>query len=224
MCAIDSSGGCDKNEELENYAYDTLKRLGGKNDLEAMVRIVNKAANLYGTYDEMLPALSNIFLGVYESNPLTILHASNADECAAIGRESCAINKAEGTYFQDTGFHEDFQDGDNQIFHFWAYLTTAASTDTSGLPANYLWGMNVAAVANVYHEIIWPEDPTGASWEDYGLSIVGIYIGMLVSMGAVPPEQLGNTIKNYVGTNSPGYPLTGMLTTVVPLPGNRTNP
>jgi RHS repeat-associated protein len=226
-CSVDSNGGCDKKEELWNYAYSTLERLGGKNDLLAVVRIVNKAARLYGTYEKMMPELSEIFIGVHESNPLTILHAAGAENgCNGVGREprDCQHNSG-STTFWDTGFNKDFRDGHNQVFHFWAYLATAASTDTSGLPANYLWGSYVAVQGNAFHEIYWPwTDPAGSSWQDYGLGVAGIGIGTLVSMGAVPPTQLGNTIQNYVGINSPGYPFVSALTTVVPLPGNWMKP
>jgi hypothetical protein len=79
----------------------------------------------------------------------------------------------------------------------------------------------MAVKANDFHEIIYPwTDPAGATWQDYGLSYSGIHTGMQISMGAIRPNQLGDVIRNSVGTNSGGFPMLGLLTTLIPLPGN----
>ncbi|MEK6754348.1 MAG: RHS repeat-associated core domain-containing protein, partial [Chloroflexota bacterium] len=203
-------------QQLHDYANSTLEELGGVDDLEAVVRIVDKAAQLYKNYDNMIPALSGIFLGIEESNSLTIWHAFLADRCAALGRADCEANTVS---FGDAGFNHDFQDGQSQPFHFWAYLATSANTEGTG-PASYMPGAIISAGANVVHEIIMP-DGAGATWQDYALAQAGINIGTLVNVGAVTPDQLGNTIKDYVGTNGPGAYFVPLLIQIMPLEGNR---
>jgi hypothetical protein len=216
---------------LWNYAADTLNKLGGKDDVEAMARIVDKSAQLYGTYEKMMPALSEIFLGIEESNSLTIYHAWGVDKCAALGRGDCSANEESGVFFGDTGFHEDYQDGFSQPFHFWAYLATAANTEGNG-PASYIPGRVVSNVGNIFHEIVAPPvfrlvsgDPSkvdiGATWEDYALTRVGMNIGTLINIGAVRPSQLGNTIRNYVGANAPGAFYVPLFNQIAPLDGTR---
>jgi hypothetical protein len=220
-CEMTSSGNCMNSRKLKlwQYAADTLNALHTKDDLEAVALIVEKAARLYGTYDAMMPVLSGIFLGVEETNSATIYNAATkADECAALGRPDCAAS-AELATFGDGGFHEDFQDGLSQPFHFWAYVATAANTEGVG-PASYLPGMTVNVAANIYHEIIHP-DGAGATWQDFALAIAGSNIGTSVNMGTVLPSQLGNMIRNYVGASGPGAPWISPLIFFFPLPGNR---
>jgi hypothetical protein len=219
VCSVDDNGGCDKKEELWNYAYDTLKRFSGKNDLEAMVRIVNKASRLYRTFDKIMPELSEIFLGVHESNPLTILHAAGADSCAGLGREpkDCSLN-TDADSFWNEGFHRDFQDGHNQVFHFWAYVATTASTDmpVGGYALGYIAGQG----GNYVHENLAVGDPTGATWQDYALAQAGMNTGVMISFGAVSPNELGNYIRDTVGINSAGAPYVTPLVFFLPLLGN----
>ena len=203
-------------KQLTDFANSTLEELGGVDDLEAVVRIVDKAAQLYKNYDNMIPALSGIFLGIEESNSLTIWNAFRADPCAALGRADCSVNSA---WFLDKGFHEDFQDRQSQPFHFWAYLATSANTEGAG-PASYLPGYAVSGAANIVHEIIFP-DGAGATWQDYALTRAAMNIGTLVNIGAVPPDQLGNTIKDFVGVDGPGAPYVAPLRIIAPLVGNR---
>jgi hypothetical protein len=187
-----------------------------------MVRIVDKAASLYSTYDEMVPALSGIFLGLEESNSRTIYNAAfnNPDPCAAVGRPECTTNTV---IFGDKKFHSDFSDGASQPFHFWAYLATAANTEGKG-PASYIPGRGMSNLGNNAHEIWIPlfGYDKGATWQDYALSRAGMDIGTLVNIGAVPPNQLGNTIKNYVGTSGAGAFYVNPLKFIVPLDGNRS--
>ncbi len=136
----DSDGsGCEdvsqcKKNYLSSHASRIVKSLEKKNkrdrdDFEAMIDIVNLGASLFDTNDELIPALSGIFLGIEESNSLTVWNAyKHADPCAAVGRsvEDCAANKEKGS-FGDAGFQEDFQDGQSQPITFgpiWLPLQT----------------------------------------------------------------------------------------------------
>ncbi len=166
--------------------------------------------------------LSSVFLGTEESNSLTVYNAAfgDIDQCMAVGRDvkDCAANVEEGS-FLDYGFHPDFQDGASQPFHFWAFLATTANTEGVG-PASYVPGRVVGNIANTVHEIVRPEG-VGATWQDYALSRAGMNIGTLVNMGVVPPDQLGNTIRDYLGANGPGAPYVTPLRNNAPLVGNR---
>jgi hypothetical protein len=232
-CETESNGGCMDSRKLKlwNYAADTLNELGKKDDLEAVARIVDKSAQLYSTFEKMMPALSEIFLGIEESNSLTIYHAWGVDKCAALGRDDCWANEESGVFFGDKGFHRDYQDGFSQPFHFWAYLATAANTEGNG-PASYIPGRVVGNIANEVHERFAPplvrlyyRDPSrvdiGSTWEDYALSRVGMNIGTLVNIGAVGPSRLGNTIRNYVGSNAPGAFYVPLFNQIAPLDGTR---
>jgi hypothetical protein len=218
---MSGSGGCDKKEELVSFARDTVKRLGGKNDLKAMTDIIRKAERLYKTFDKMIPVLSDVFLGVEESNPATILHAKNADPCAAIGRGvgRCAQTGA----FLDQGFNRNFRDGFSQPFHFWAYLSTAANTEGAGQPGGYLAGQIMGNAGNIYHEIISPDanDPAGATWQDYALARAGMNIGGMINRGEIQPSGLAGVINNQLGTNDSRASYVIFLKVVAPLAGNR---
>lgn len=78
----------------------------------------------------------------------------------------------------------------------------------------------VNVFANIYHEIVHP-DGVGATWQDFALSIAGSNIGTLVNIGAVPPSQLGNTIRDHMGAGSPGAPWVNLLIFIDPLQGNK---
>ena len=227
MVDDDSDAGCQnlhqcKKDYLRRRASEVVKSLKNKtdrNDLKAMADIIDFGATLFKDYDELIPVLSGIFLGTEESNSLTLLNATNADRCAAVGRsvDDCAAN-AEYGWFGDAGFDKDFQDGFSQPFHLWAYIATAANTEGKG-PASYLPGMGINIIGNVWHEIIDP-DGAGATWQDFALAVAGSNIGTLVNIGAVPPDQLGNTIQAYVGTDGPGAPWVRPLRFLDPLEGN----
>ena len=221
VCGLSGSGVCTKDEELVAFADKTVLDYGGKNDLEAVARIVDKAARLYVTYGEMIPALSTIFLGIQESNPLTLINAVGANECAATGREpkDCGSNSA-GEVIWDTGFHREFRDGHSQAYHFWAYLATTASTDISvGGP---ILGYYLGQAGNFVHEIMGLPDPSGATWQDFALSEEAMNIGLLVSFGLIEPSNLGNYIRAHVGTQSDGAFYVTPLLYTSPLQGNST--
>jgi hypothetical protein len=218
-CAPDEDGGCNKIEEFGNYVYDTLERLGGKNDRKAMTNIVRKAQRLYKTFDKLIPALSGIFLGVEESNPDTILHAKNANPCAPVGHPNCAANAAIGA-FGDKGFNRNFQDGFSQPFHFWTYLSTAANTQGAGQPGGYLSGQIMGNVGNIVHEIIQP-DGKGATWQDYALARAGMNIGGMINRGEIQPNELAGVIDDFLGTDGPRADYVIFLKAIAPLEGNR---
>jgi len=212
--------------QLKNFAIRTLKN-PNINDLDALVAIVDRAADLYENYEDMIPAISGVLLGIEESNPFTVYNASQANSeeelCAAVGRFDCPKNQITGDYFTSTGFHPDYADGDNQLYHFWAYLATVANTEGRG-PLKFVPGMYVTGWANNIHEIYqpaWPgSDGSGASWQDYALSQAGMMIGFQVSRGIVPPSQLATHIGSFLGVNGPGMWYVNPLNSRFPLEGS----
>jgi hypothetical protein len=136
---------------LINYAQQQVKRASANEitDLEAMALIVDYSAVLFdGNYEEMIPALNQVFCGTTTTAPWGIAGAQFADKCAAVGRPDCKQN----TYtFGDSGFKEEFQDTGNQIFHFWAYVAQTASTsnNTDGLMGDTLGGYGIGWLVNL---------------------------------------------------------------------------
>jgi RHS repeat-associated protein len=218
MSREDDGKGADREGILHSYATDILYALGGRDDLEALAQIVDKAYDLYNTYDQMIPAISGVILGIKESNTYTVWNAAFKNTgCAGVGRDpqDCGQNSAEkgGRAFGDTGFHQDFQDGHNQLFHAWAYISTTMATDDG------IWGSGsiVSTLANIVHEVIWQEPLS--SWQDYALGTAGMDIGGAAKMGAISSPFLGSYIRVALGPNgggSSGY--TSFLNSFAPLP------
>lgn len=224
VCESRDGYECDpKIAHLWDRADKILHKYGGKNDLEAMVKIINTAASLYRTYDEMIPALSGVFIGIESSNPGSLYNAAfHNTGCSGMGRDpgDCPTNDEPGESFKDSGFHRDFQDGHNQLFHYWAYLTTTASAQTSLPFVDHLAGLLVGGFGNVFHEIIAQDDQS--TWQDYGLAASGMETGLYVGMDLIPPSQLGNYIRNDLGPGGHGgYGLVQLSVDLVPLQGNR---
>jgi RHS repeat-associated protein len=224
-CEADSGNSCMgvKRLNLWNYAVDTLNKLGGKDDLEAMARIIDKAVYIYSSYEKVMPELSEIFLGVRESSPLTILHAAGAGGCAGLGREpkDCPANDDAGAFW-DKGFHEDFRDKHNQLFHFWAYVATTASTDfrPGGSILGTYAGMFTGQAGNLYHEVITSGVP-GASWQDFALAQAGMNTGIMIALGVIPPNELGDYLRDILSPNSTGAPYVPALNEVWQLSDNK---
>jgi hypothetical protein len=157
-----------------------------------MASIVDLGATLFNTYDELIPVLTDVFLGVEESNAFTVLHAYKVPEsefCSIVGR-FCEDDDEKG-FFLDDGFYWMYQDGDNQPYHFWTYLSTAANTEGS----TYLSGMVVGTIANALHETVVYDDPKSRSWQDFALGQEGISIGLLINWGVLPPDRLGDYLR-----------------------------
>jgi RHS repeat-associated protein len=225
----DMGGGCYgsveacKRRYVEGKAGIILKLLGGKDDLEAMAQIVDTAASVYRTYDEMLPVLTGVFNGQGGSNPATLLIAAFGNAgCNGIGRDpgDCPANAGPGQHFADTGFHSDFRDRHNQLFHFWAYLATVASSEWQIPLVGQILGLTVSEAGNFTHEILQRDDQS--TWQDYGLSVSGMQIGLYAGLGIIPPNQLGNYLRGSLGTNGYGsYGIVPALISIIPLMGNR---
>jgi len=205
---------CDwKTEFLWGRAENILGRWGGKNDLLAMVKIISEGSRIYQDFDSLLPALSEIFIGSNVTGPGSLVSSLSADGCAGIGRDPINCDGI-AHYFTDRGFHPDFQDSYNQVYHLWGYISETAS------PGNkYLGeiGQKTAVIGNNFHEIIqsnislWMNEfnfystiGIGTSWEDYVLSLAGMEIGALITNKAISPGELSNFIYKRIGPEGVG--------------------
>jgi hypothetical protein len=67
------------------------------------------------------------------------------------------------------------------------------------------------------------EDVTkaGATWQDYALAQEGMNTGTLIAFGVIHPNQLGNYLRENLGTNSAGSPYVSPFVQYIPLWGNR---
>jgi len=166
-----------------------------------MANIVDRAASVYGKRDwnpRMLPTLTYVFCGVWSSGPGTLLLTFiNKD---VMGNPSITRN------FTSTGFHPDFEDGYNQVFHFWASLATTANPNAF-LPYSAT-GVGTrsnaeAHIGNILHETILGKS-AGKSKEDFNLSLAAIDIGNRITLGEITPMQLGDILRIELGLNGSG--------------------
>lgn len=180
----------------------------------AMAQIVEVGVVLYDTYDELLPELNNVFMGFRNVSFLTLLQGGKGGYggCAGLGRgqKDCPSNTY---YFQDRGFHADFRDGGNQVYHVWPYIANVGGKLSLGGI-----GLSFAQLGNYYHEIIESRQKRGgapgSSWQDYFLSEAGMEIGVLIATGDLPITNFADHLRWRLGSEGPGsYGKTDMYQT-----------
>jgi hypothetical protein len=163
-------------------------------DLDAMVAIVQKAAIIYGRdWNSFLSATNYVFIGVYGNGPFT--------QWAAQGGQPFT-----GYNFPNTGgFSSHFDDGENQIRHFWGAFATAASTNGQILdPFGYIPNSFIARGGNFLHDVIsdWRGDPDTTVW-DYSLSQTAIDMAEGVASGAISsPASLAPILHDQLSSGS----------------------
>jgi hypothetical protein len=96
--------------------------------------------------------------------------------------------------FSDVGFHSDFIDKGNQVFHVWPYVIAGANGPV---------GSVIGTLGNLYHEI-YQHSNDGKSWEDYALANAGMRVGYLTYGGKISPSQFGDTLRYMLGPLGPG--------------------
>jgi hypothetical protein len=191
-------------DPLHVRAEEVVRRYGGKDDLEGMATISDMVAREYPEWDEFLPAMGEILIGTELYGPAALMSSVSSGGCGGVGREplDCPGNEY---YFQDKGFHRDFQDGHNQPYHAWGYI---AQTAVPGSAVEYSVGRILGIVGNQFHEIAQSalnyDDGVGTSWEDYTLSQSGMDIGMGISAEVFRPGDLGDVLRYYLGPEGPG--------------------
>ncbi len=95
--------------------------------------------------------------------------------------------------FSSTGFDNDYKDGYDQLFHFWAFVAEAANGNST-----------VARLGNTYHEFWDPTDPGGNSWADWRLSMIGINMGEMLRGGADVRLMADLVIDHAISSPWPG--------------------
>ncbi|MDH5507183.1 MAG: hypothetical protein OEZ02_08185, partial [Anaerolineae bacterium] len=186
--------------ELWHQANELLNLFasGDIDSLEVMARIVEAAAGIYGDdKNSFMKALGWIFIGTQELGFGTLRSAiSNPNQCAGIGRAESDCPR-DIIHLDDSGFHEDFQDEGQQLFHAWAYFAQLFSAN----PAAAL----EADAGNIWHEgVEGALGHDGASLQDYKLSVVAGKLGQMFYVGAVSMEDLGDEIRYWFGESGPG--------------------
>ncbi|MBV6396868.1 MAG: hypothetical protein HFACDABA_02470 [Anaerolineales bacterium] len=176
-------------QQFYKEASRIAKNLGRKDALEAMAKIVDKAATIFnGNLNYMMMALGIVFIGTPTYGGMTLLAAEEVDESSEY-----SIFMLE---FGDKGFHDDLRDGDNQVYHVWAFIAQIVDPhgDYNGIHANAVLGK----LANNKHEFI---DKHG-SRQDFILSIVGMSIGVRLTFGKISPFDLGDALRAALGKNA----------------------
>ena len=197
-CVINKDGKCDESEakldKLLDYVERNIRNKKGDGiqkkytSLKAMGMVINKAVYIYGKdWNGFLDATTYVFTGYYG-------HGSRAMWEAHSGNFS-------GYFDSDSGFNQVFQDGSNQVRHFWAAFATAANP----------YGDNPVGEASARFGNWWHDLATdgfgndGATMKDYELSITGIDIASQVGNKIKSPSDLAGVLLDRLGTNGPGY-------------------
>jgi hypothetical protein len=156
-----------------------------------MARIVDKAANIFnGNWDQMLRALSMVFLGVNTYGMHTL---QKADELAS-GGDFPRYFLGED-YFGDAGFKEAFQDGTNQVYHAWGYIAQTATL--SGSYDDYESAKYIGFIGNAWHEFV--DNGGSGSIQDFRLGFYGMSIGTEITYGQISPYELGDVLRTNLG-------------------------
>ena len=153
---------------------------------------------LFHEYDDLLPALTQVFNGTNSADMVTLMRGFGVDRCAGLGRgeNDCPENQY---VFGDSGFHEDFWDhGTNQIFHVWPYIANTGGAYSFGGA-----GLSIAQFGNFFHEKFaswwFKRTDFGASWNDYFLSQAGMEIGVAITNGEIAPNELADYVYRRLG-------------------------
>jgi len=162
------------------------EKLAKIDDVEAIAQIADLATTFYDDLGQVLTFLSEVFVGIPADNPLILLEA-------ALNRDINPGNS--GLEFGDTGFHPDFRDGGNQVFHVWPYVVQGSWGIVGGLVGNF---------GNRFHERWQPFARGGKSEKDYALAQSGLLLGTLVYFDHIPLNQFGNAIRYLFGETGPG--------------------
>jgi hypothetical protein len=196
--AIDKDGKCDDSEEKLNKLIDFVQKkiLNDKGDkikneytsLEAMGKVLERAAYIYGRdWNGFLDSTTYVFTGYYGHGSGAMWGAHKSD--------------FSGYFDGDSGFNQGFQDGSNQVRHFWAAFATAANPS-----GHNPLGAASANLGNWWHDIATDGfGNDGATIKDYELSITGIDIAGQVGNEIKTPFDLAGIILDRLGTDGPGY-------------------
>jgi hypothetical protein len=140
------------------------------NDVETFGLVLDFAAGYETTVQEWADDITYAINGT--TGPYTLLTAAPGEQMPQFG---------------DTGFHPIYQDGQNQIYHWWAYVNSAVQGGQIG--ANV-----IGYVGNAAHEFwdpreIFRQPASGSSWADYVLSENGMSFGLSLYYGYTTSDE-----------------------------------
>jgi hypothetical protein len=139
--------------------------------------------------------------------------AAISNHCLGWGRDSydCAQNNRPELQLRDTGFHADFQDGYNQVFHFWASLASVGGARIE-IERAVQTGFNRVAFQTIHEGVQgWlcqqdlPGGDFGSSWQDFALTEMAFVLGEYLFLDVVQPIEVGAWLRNNLGQNGPGW-------------------
>jgi len=182
-------------------------------DLEKLARLSDYVSSVVQTNKNFyIQAMTEVILGVDTGiipaiTPASAvakgLWAGEGNKCNGWGRDplDCNANydRSSGTsrryWLQDTGFHSDYRDYHNQVFHFWASVAAVGEyTDELG---TFLSASITYVGLQVFHEGIEAAlEHQGATWQDYALTEMGLNLGQRIASGRITPLQAGNWMRD----------------------------
>ncbi len=165
-----------RRRDIAKFTKYMLKQvqLEGTSDLEAFVQVLDFAAVFGTSTREWADDISSVVTGYEGPNTL--------------GWAAFNPNHYHAPEFGDGGFHPAYQDKQNQVFHWWAYVNQVAQ---GGSSVNF-----GTRLINLFHETIDFIEPfgaaqehrRGASWEDEQLARNGMDFGWALYTGQLTPD------------------------------------
>jgi len=158
------------------------------NDVDALTEIIKYAVSFPGvTPQQAADDISCALLNARGS--MTLI--------SALPQVFTNKNQTAWDWFGDNGFNSDYQDGGNQINHFWSYVNSAAQG-----------GLQISVIGHVIHEYLAiPEilvGERGASIQDDRLTFLGWGLGLAIKDGYVTSDSMAAAFNKFL--TSP-YPL-----------------
>jgi len=202
----------------------------GDSSLEKLAKLSDFVAGAYANDPRgYMDLMSQIVIGTYAGAGAAV-RSLIAGGCAGWGRETRDCPESD-LQLTDSGFHLDFQDGRNQVYHFWGGVASVGAMQNFvdflyTLPLNFVgfqigheWTQGILCNAGVAS----PIGDSGASWTDYALTNVAFHMGIRFALGDLRPLQIGGWVRDNVGQQGPGrFGEFEGLRDLIPLPGGGT--
>jgi hypothetical protein len=195
------------NGSFENATAVAVDMYAHKNDLEGLATISDFAASKSGNLGSYMDKMGETFLGVQTTGTFALA-------AAVIDTEICDNGKGDDPgIWSDRGFHEDFQDGHNQLYHVWGFVAQTTIVEGVGWdnPLGYIpqdVAIRIGVLGNRVHDpgqsFVNLNQGYGTSWQDYTLSNAGMSLGVGLSSSRVKPSEAGDYMRWSFGTPGPG--------------------